>query len=236
VVTGASGAIGGACADALAGSVERIVLVGRDKERLERAAAIHDGRATALVVDLTDDGAARAVAERVSATGGRLRWVVHAAGAALRRGLADATPEEIERTVRVNLLAPLLLLRELLALEWQRPAAIVAIGSLSATRPLPGRSVYGSAKAGLEQAMRGLAVELAPRGIGVNVVSPGVIDTAMIADVRDAVRDWADRHVPAGRLGEAAEVAAVVRFLCLDAPTYLTGTRIPVDGAAEVSG
>jgi len=156
-------------------------------------------------------------------------------GASGAIGVAEAAPEDLERTVRTNLVAPLLLLRRLLGLRWERPASMVAVGSLSATRPLAGRAVYGGAKAGLEQALRGLAVELAPRGIAVNVVSPGVVDTAMIASVRDDVQAWAEARVPVGRIGRADEVATVVRFLCLDAPAYLTGARIPVDGGAEVA-
>jgi NAD(P)-dependent dehydrogenase (short-subunit alcohol dehydrogenase family) len=171
----------------------------------------------------------------VRAEDGDIRWVVHAAGVALRAGISEADPADIARIVAVNLTAPLLLVRELLTLPWARPASIVLVGSLSASRPLPGRSVYGAAKAGLEGAVRGLAVELAPRGIQVNAVSPGVVDTAMIAPVRPAVAAWAEQRVPAGRIGRPEEVADLIRYLCVDAPAYLTGARIPIDGGAEAA-
>jgi 3-oxoacyl-[acyl-carrier protein] reductase len=235
VVTGASGAIGRACALALgARAGERLVLVGRDRARLAETADGVGPGAVPVVADLNEPGAADAVADAVGADG-ELHAVVLAAGEALRATVADAAPEDVERVVRTNLVAPLLLLHRLLRLRWERPAAIVAVGSLSATRPLAGRAIYGGSKAGLEQALRGLAVELAPRGIAVNVVSPGVVDTAMIAGVRRDVQAWAEARVPVGRIGRADEVATVVRFLCLGAPAYLTGARIPVDGGAEVA-
>lgn len=235
VVTGASGAIGSACALALGTAVgERLVLVGRDRARLSETAERVGPGAVPVAVDLNEPGAAEAVADAVGPDGA-LHAVVLAAGQALRTSVADAAPDDVERVVRTNLVAPLLLLQRLLALRWERPAAIVAVGSLSATRPLAGRAIYGGSKAGLEQALRGLAVELAPHGIAVNVVAPGVVDTAMIAGVRDDVQAWAEARVPVGRIGRADEVATVVRFLCLAAPAYLTGARIPIDGGAEVA-
>src|SRR5260370_504253 len=77
------------------------------------------------------------------------------------------------------------------------------------------------------------AHDVAPRGIGVNVVSPGVIDTPFLGGDQPALRDWVSAHVPMRRVGTSDDVAAVVRYLVLEAPEYVTGARIAVDGGAE---
>jgi 3-oxoacyl-[acyl-carrier protein] reductase len=110
---------------------------------------------------------------------------------------------------------------------------VVVIGSISASRALPNRTVYASAKAGLEHFARSLAAELAPRQLRCNVVAPGVIDTDFLGHDHSALDGWVNNHVPMQRLGERNEVAQVVRFLVADAPTYLSGARIAVDGATE---
>jgi NAD(P)-dependent dehydrogenase (short-subunit alcohol dehydrogenase family) len=110
---------------------------------------------------------------------------------------------------------------------------VVVIGSISASRALPNRIVYASAKAGLEHFARSLSAELAERHLRCNVVAPGVIDTDFLGDNRSPLNDWVSEHVPMGRLGDRSEVATVVRFLVRDAPEYLSGARITVDGATE---
>jgi 3-oxoacyl-[acyl-carrier protein] reductase len=169
----------------------------------------------------------------VAAVGGDLAWLVLASGVAARRPLAELSEGEIEATFGANLVGPALLLRRLLHLTWQEPRAIVVIGSISASRSLPSRAAYAASKAGLEHLARSLAAEVAPAGIRVNVVAPGVIETPFLGDAREGLNDWVRGRVPLARLGTADEVADAVRYLLLDAPEYLTGTRIAVDGAAE---
>jgi NAD(P)-dependent dehydrogenase (short-subunit alcohol dehydrogenase family) len=152
----------------------------------------------------------------------------------MRGKLQDADPDQIVRTIAANLLGPALLIRRLLDCSWTPEAGIVAIGSISANRALPNRAVYGGSKAGLEQLCRTLAAELAPRGIRVNVVSPGVIDTPFLGDNVVAVQKWIEERVPARRLGTAREVAGLVKYVLIDSPEFLTGARIAVDGGAEV--
>jgi 3-oxoacyl-[acyl-carrier protein] reductase len=116
---------------------------------------------------------------------------------------------------------------------WQPPASVVVIGSISATRSLPERSVYGDSKAGIEHLARALAAEVASSGIRVNVVAPGVIETPFLGEATAALARWVEARVPLGRTGTPEEVAELVRYLILDAPPYLTGARISIDGGAE---
>jgi 3-oxoacyl-[acyl-carrier protein] reductase len=230
IVVGATGGIGAAAARALAGGVEELILVGRRRAALDEVAAVVGDGATVVCADLTDAGERDAIARAVS---GPLSTVVIASGVPLRTPLSAATTEEIVATFEANLVAPCLLLRRLLDVEWATPGRVVIVGSISASRTLPDRAVYSASKAGLEHLGRSLAAELAPRQIAVNVVAPGVIDTPFLGDARDALDDWIEGHVPARRAGVAEEVAEVLRFLALQAPAYMTGARVVIDGGVE---
>jgi NAD(P)-dependent dehydrogenase (short-subunit alcohol dehydrogenase family) len=228
VVVGATGGIGAACARALAGTVGELVLSGRREEPLSQLAAELD--AVAVAADVATPAGRAALAGAVSQP---LAWVVLAHGIPLRGPLAELAEDDIAAAFATNLVGPALLLRRLLDLSWTPSAAIVVVGSISASRALPRRAVYGATKAGLEHLARSLAAELAPAGIRVNVVAPGVIETPFLGADTSTLAEWVRARVPAGRLGRADEVAALVRYAAIEAPSYLTGARIAVDGGAE---
>jgi NAD(P)-dependent dehydrogenase (short-subunit alcohol dehydrogenase family) len=232
IVVGAGGGIGSACVSLLDGAAESMLLV-------DRRPVSTSGKAShvrACVADVGTSQGRAAVLDQARSGLGRIAWLVLASGEPLREPFERASADAIERCLHANLVAPVLLVRELLRLDWEPGGQVVVIGSLSASRALPGRTVYASAKAGLEHFAFGLAAELADKGLRCNVVAPGVIDTAFLGDDRTALNDWVSRRVPAGRAGAAAEVAQVVKFLLRDAPAYVSGARIAVDGGAEVLG
>lgn len=230
IVIGAAGGIGSACARALDGSAEPIVLAGRRRESLEPVAGELETRTTVVPADVATADGRDAI---LAAVEGPIAWVVLASGIPLRNPLRELDDEQINRVFATNLVGPTLLLRRLLELDWEDGASIVVIGSISASRTLPRRAVYSSTKAGLEHLARSLAAELGPTGIRVNIVSPGVIETPFIGDDSAALDEWARDRVPLARLGAPEEVASTVRYLVVDAPAYLTGARITVDGGAE---
>jgi len=233
IVIGATGGIGAACARRLAGHAGLVVLARRRRHALEALAADLRQRTAPVVADIaTAEGRAAVVA----AVEPPLGWVVVAHGQPLRKPLVELDAHEIESVYGANLVGPTLLLGELLRLEWAEPRAVVVIGSLSASRSLPRRAVYGAGKAGLEHLARSLAAELGPAGFRVNVVAPGVIATPFLGEDTSALEAWVQARVPAGRAGEADEVAAVVRYLVAEAPSYVSGARITVDGGAEAVG
>lgn len=233
IVVGATGGIGSACARALADTADHIVLTGRDEGRLAALRAELGVTTTEVQADISRAEHRELIVSSVSATGLPVGWLVVASGAPLR-GPIDALPAaDIERAIAVNMTGPALLLRMLLDLVWAPVAAVVLIGSISASRSLPRRSVYGGTKAGIEHLFRSAAADVAPRGIRINVVSPGVVDTAFLGDDRSTLDGWIEDHVPMRRIGEPAEVAGLVKYLVADAPPYLTGARLAVDGGAE---
>ena len=231
IVVGAGGGIGSACAQALDASVDLMVLAGRSNGRLRATASALTGKTATVVADITTKNGRDAIAVALDTE--EVSWVILASGVPLRGPLAQLAPADIQDTFMTNLIGPALLIRRLLDARWLPNASIIAVGSISATRSLPNRSVYSGSKAGLEQLCRSLAAEVAPRAIRVNVVSPGVIDTPFLGADQAALDSWISTHVPMRRIGTSADVAEVVRYLVLEAPEYVTGARIAVDGGAE---
>jgi NAD(P)-dependent dehydrogenase (short-subunit alcohol dehydrogenase family) len=230
IVIGASGGIGSAAARALAGTVDRLVLAGRRDGALQELAAEIGPSAAIAAGNIAGERGRAAITDAIE---GPLGWVVLASGMPLRRRMPELSSREIEEAFAVNLVGPALLLRELLDRDWTAPAAIAVVGSISASRALPDRAVYGATKAGLEHLARSLAAELATAGIRVNVVSPGVIDTPFLGDATGPLDAWVGANVPQRRTGRPDEVAELIRYAVLDAPEYLTGARIVVDGGVE---
>ncbi|HKV32210.1 MAG TPA: SDR family oxidoreductase [Candidatus Dormibacteraeota bacterium] len=232
IIVGAGGGIGSACARALDSSADVVVLAGRSEPRLRAIASTLAGKTATIVADVATDDGREAIA-RAAGDAGEIAWLVLASGVPLRGPLTQLAPADIEATLLTNLIGPVLLIRRLLDGPWETNATIIAVGSISATRALPNRSVYSASKAGLEHFCRSLASEVAPRGIRVNVVSPGVIDTPFLGSDQSRLQAWVSTHVPQARIGSPGDVAEVVRYLTQEAPAYVTGARIAVDGGAE---
>src|SRR5262245_6947222 len=233
VVVGATGGIGTACAKALVSCARRVVICGRRREVLDEVANELGPAAVPVTADVAETEGRQAVAAAVEEP---LGWVVLAHGLPLRKPLTELEGGEIEALYAANLVGPTLLLRDLLQLEWAEPRAIVVVGSISASRALPRRAVYGASKAGIEHLARSLAAELGQAGFRVNVVAPGVIATPFLGDDKERLEQWVATRVPTGRIGAPEDVAEVVRYLVAEAPAYVTGARIAVDGGSEALG
>jgi NAD(P)-dependent dehydrogenase (short-subunit alcohol dehydrogenase family) len=236
IVTGASSGIGAAAASALARAGANLVLVGRDQVRLTRAeAAVRAAGRDALtvVVDVTEPGAPDRMVQRTVERYGAIDMIIHSAGSFLFKPAAETSSDDLDRLLDVHVRAPFALARAALP-HLRRGSSLVFIGSNLAHYALPGTSAYAASKAAEEALARNLAVELAPRGVRVNSISPGVIKTAMTAHLQTPeATARVIAKIPLGRMGEPEDVAAAVTYLCSDAARHVTGTSLVIDGGAE---
>ena len=239
LVTGAAGGIGRAICLELA--AQGWAVAAADLAGAEGTAdLIHQGggEAISLSWDVREAEAGRHAHAEAEAELGPIGAVVANAAIVDRIAPAEKVTEESWRgELDVNLTGAFLSLQPALAGMRERGSGrVVAISSTAATDGLAGQAAYAASKAGLLGLVRTLALELAPDGVTVNAVLPGMVETEKVAAMPTEVRERALAQVPAGRFATPEEIAATVAFLCSDAAAYITGTWLPVDGGIGLSG
>jgi NAD(P)-dependent dehydrogenase (short-subunit alcohol dehydrogenase family) len=238
LVTGAASGMGLATVRAFAAAGAAVVLADVDKDAAVAAAGevtAAGGRAIAVPCDIADEGQAAAMVERAVAAFGRLDMAFNNAGVqAPPSDAADETAEDFDRVNAVNLRGVWASVKhELRQMREQGNGAIVNCSSLGGLVGLPQRAAYHASKHGVIGLTKSVAVEYAPKGIRVNAVCPGVIDTPMVAGMlQGQASAMAEimKQQPIGRLGRADEIAAAVLWLCSPAASFVTGAALPVDG------
>lgn len=240
VVTGASRGIGRAIAERLAATPDaKLVLVYRSRTEEAEAAAEAcrtKGAEVELVqADVSDPDAGAGAVEACVERFGTIEVLVNNAGVTAD-GLALAmSDDDWHRVVRTNLDSMFYLARAAARpMLRKRRGRIINLSSISARRPNRGQVNYAASKGGVEAFTRALAVELAPKGITVNAVAPGIIDTEMSARIRGAADAELKKAIPMRRYGTPDDIAGVVAFLAGPDAAYLTGQCIGVDGGLGV--
>lgn len=231
IVTGASGGIGGAIAKALHARGATVALSGTREDALKQVASDLGERAHVAVADLSSaEGADALIAAAEKAMGG-IDILVNNAGLT-RDTLAMRMKDDDWRLVlEVNLTSAFRLSRACLrGMMKQRWGRIISITSVVGTTGNAGQANYAASKAGLVGMSKSLAAEVASRGITVNCVAPGFIATAMTDVLSDEVKGKILGNVPAGRLGDSADVAAGVVYLASEEAAYVTGQTLHING------
>jgi 3-oxoacyl-[acyl-carrier protein] reductase len=231
LVTGASGGLGGAIARALHGQGAAVGLSGTRRDALDALAGELGDRAHVLPCDLSDAEAVAALVGQARDAMGALDILVNNAGLT-RDGLAVRMKDDDWATViEVNLSAAFRLSRSALrGMMKQRWGRIVNVTSVVGVTGNPGQANYAASKAGLIGMTKAIATEVAGRGITVNCLAPGMIDTAMTQALSDDQREALRARIPAGRLGEAADIAAGAVYLASAEAAYVTGQTLHING------
>ena len=231
LVTGASGGIGGAIAVALHGAGATVGLSGTRVGPLEDLAAQLGGRAHVIPANLSDMASVEALPKAAAEAMGSVDILVNNAGITRDNLFMRMSDAEWDEVIAVNLTATFRLcravVRPMMKARWGR---IVNISSVVGATGNPGQGNYAAAKAGMVGMSKSLAAEVASRGITVNAVAPGFIETAMTGKLTDDQKAKILGAVPAGRMGTAAEIAAAVLYLSSPEAGYVTGATLHVNG------
>ncbi len=231
LVTGASGGIGSAIAQALAGRGARLALSGSNVDKLEAFRGGLGGDHVALPCNLSDGAAVDALVPQAVEALGQLDILVNNAGVTRDNLAMRMKDEEWSDVIRINLEAAFRLARAALKpMMRARFGRIVSITSVVGTTGNPGQANYAASKAGLVGMSKALAQEVGSRGITDNCNAPGFIRTAMTDVLPDAQREVLLRAIPAGRLGEGEEIGAAAVYLASREAGYVTGQTLHVNG------
>ncbi|MEI9963735.1 MAG: 3-oxoacyl-[acyl-carrier-protein] reductase [Caulobacteraceae bacterium] len=231
LITGATGGLGGAIARAFHAQGASVVLSGTRAEALEALKAELGERAHALACDLADGAAVDALFGQAEALGGEVQIVVSNAGLTRDGLLLRMKDEDWDTVLKVNLEAYFRLARAALkGMMRRRHGRIIGITSVVGVTGNPGQTNYAASKAGMIGFSKSLAQEVASRSVTVNCVAPGFIASPMTDALNEQQRGAILGRIPAGRLGEGADVAAACVYLASDEAAYVTGQTLHVNG------
>ena len=234
IVTGASQGLGKAIAIALASNGAKVVCLARNAAKLaETVASIEadGGTAEAVACDVTDRAAAAAAIEDTAKRCGRLDILVNNAGITRDKLLRGMTDEQWDDVIATNLTSCFVCCRAAATIMRRaKSGRIINMSSISGIMGNPGQTNYSASKAGMIGFTRSLSRELVSRGVTVNAVAPGFIESEMTAELGEVVMAEVRKRIPAGRAGKPEDVAAAVLYLASPSASYVSGQVLVVDG------
>ena len=234
LVTGASRGIGAAIADNLVETNHQLIGTATSRNGVDQIERNHPGH-KALVLDVMDEDSIKRFCDELNSLGLSPSVLVNNAGITRDNIMLRMKPDEWSDVVAANLNSVFLLTRHFLkSLVKQRFGRIINITSVVAHSGNAGQANYAAAKAGVIGFTKSLAREGASRGITVNAISPGFIDTDMTGKLTGAQREAILGQIPVGRMGEAKEIAAAVGFLVSDNASYITGETLHINGGMHM--
>ena len=231
LITGASGGIGGAIAAAFVHQGATVVLSGTNEEKLSALARELGPQAMVLPCKLEDREQTNALFDKAEALAGDISILVNNAGITRDTLAIRMKDQEWDDVINVNLTSTFLLCRAAVkAMMRRRQGRIINISSVVGVAGNPGQVNYCAAKAGMIGLSKSLSLETSTRGITVNCIAPGFIETAMTDKLNDAQKTAILSQVPMQRMGSGSDIAAAALYLASDEANYLTGQTLHVNG------
>ena len=234
LITGASYGIGFAIATAMANCGATIVFNDIKQELVDKGLAAYEEagiKAHGYVCDVTNEDAVNEMVKKITAEVGHINVLVNNAGITRDGLLMRMGDDAFDRVLDVNLKGTFNMTRALTkTFMRQRGGCVVNMSSVVGLMGNAGQANYAASKAGVIGLTKAVARELAPRGVRVNAVAPGFVETDMTAKLSEKVRAATEEQIPLKRMARPEEVAGVVRFLASDAAAYITGEVVRVDG------
>lgn len=243
LITGAGSGIGRETAHCFSQAGHPVFLLGRTEKKLQQVARELNSQSHILACDLTQASAVKESVEKVrqtlAASQGSLETLVNNAGIIERREFSESDDQMWELNFHANLLGPVRITRELIPLLKDRTGSIVNLASTLGQKPVPNTSVYSAMKAATINWTQCLALELAARGIRVNAVSPGIVETPIhgleALDNADEVKATLHSMQPLKRMGRPEEIAKAIYFLASQNSSWTTGATLTVDGGIQLA-
>jgi NAD(P)-dependent dehydrogenase (short-subunit alcohol dehydrogenase family) len=238
LVTGGGSGLGLAITRAVVQAGAKVIITGRRADVLENTCRELGGNTVYRVFDLSNLEAIPAFVEEIETTEGPVDVLVNNAGINMKKDILDVTDEEFETVIRINQTAVFTLSREMARkMENRKKGNIIMISSMAAKYGIPKVTAYTAAKSAVEGMTRSMAVDLSPRGIRVNCIAPGFIETAMSAKALDNDPERKNKvlsRTPMGHLGVPEDVGLAAVYLASEAARYVTGVILPVDGGNSI--
>lgn len=244
LVTGSSSGIGKATAARLASEGAKVAVTGRRKDKLDQLVSEIDaagGTAHAIAADLTSETDRRRIIDETAGQFGGLDVLVNAAGIIAYGTIEDTSLEDWQKMYDINVVSIFHIMQLALAHLIPRKGNIVNVSSVNGMRSFPGLLAYNSSKSALDQMTRCSALELAPKGVRVNNVNPGVVVTelhrqaGLDEEKYAAFLERSKTTHPLGRVGNAEELAALITFIASDEAGWITGDTINIDGGRHLT-
>jgi NAD(P)-dependent dehydrogenase (short-subunit alcohol dehydrogenase family) len=238
IVTGGGSGIGLAIAEKFTQHHIETVIVGRDEVKLKKAKTQLGEHCHPMTCDVSDLATIPALVEKVIAKFGQIDILVNNAGINMKKEFTDVTDEEFQQIITTNLCSVFSLSREVVKQMLSKGSgSIIHISSMAAQYGLPKVIAYSASKTAIDGMTRAMAVELSPKGIRVNAIAPGFIETDMTAKALNSDPERKQKvfgRTPMGYMGKTDDIGEAALFLATDAAKYITGVVLPVDGGNSI--